>query len=200
MNKEQFLSTLRERISGLPQEEIKKSLDYYSEMIDDRIEDGMTEEQAVAEIGSVEDAVSQILSEQSLGKLVRAKVKPSRALRGWEIVLLILGSPLWLPLILAALAVFLSFYLVIWAVIITLYAVDLAFGISGIAGLIGAVMLLTMGRPMQLLMLLGIGLVLIGLTVLLFFAFTLLARAILLLSKKFLLCIKSMFIKKGDNR
>lgn len=199
MNKEEFLSALRGRIEGLAQEEITKSLDYYSEMIDDRVEEGMTEEEAVAQVGSVEDAVSQILSEQSLGKLVRAKVKPSRALRGWEIVLLILGSPVWLPLLLAVLCVFLAFYIVIWALIITLYAVDLAFAVSGIAGFVGGFMLLASAGLMPMLMTFGMGLVLIGLAVLLFFAFNLLARAILLLSKKILLCIKSLFIKKGDH-
>lgn len=47
MNKEQFLAAVRERLSALPRDDVEQSLDYYGEMIDDRVEDGMSEEQAV---------------------------------------------------------------------------------------------------------------------------------------------------------
>ena len=43
MNKEQFLIELASALAGLPEEDIEKSLEFYSEMIDDRIENGMTE-------------------------------------------------------------------------------------------------------------------------------------------------------------
>ena len=57
MTKQEFIDEIKSRLNGLPEEEIQKSLDYYSEMIDDRIDDGMEEEEAVGEIGSVDDAV-----------------------------------------------------------------------------------------------------------------------------------------------
>ena len=40
MNKEEFLSLLRERLSIFPPDEIEKHISYYSEMIDDHIDDG----------------------------------------------------------------------------------------------------------------------------------------------------------------
>ena len=52
MNKKRFLSELRRGLSGLPQAEVEERLSFYSDMIDDRIEDGCSEAAAVAEIGS----------------------------------------------------------------------------------------------------------------------------------------------------
>lgn len=54
MNKEQFLTQVKQRISALPQTDIEKSLDYYSEIIDDYIEDGLSQEQAIEQIGTVD--------------------------------------------------------------------------------------------------------------------------------------------------
>ena len=101
MGKAEFMETLRKRLAGLPQAEIEERLAFYNEMIDDRIEDGLTEEEAVAEVGPVEDVVNQIMSEIPLTALVREKVRPKRTLRVWEIILLVLGSPIWLSLLIA---------------------------------------------------------------------------------------------------
>ncbi len=43
MNKQAFLTQLRKGLSGLPQEDIEERLAFYSEMIDDRIEEGLSE-------------------------------------------------------------------------------------------------------------------------------------------------------------
>ena len=63
MNKDQFLEELRKKLSGLPQEDIDERLAFYSEMIDDRMEEGITEEDAVAGLGTVDSVVEQIMSE-----------------------------------------------------------------------------------------------------------------------------------------
>ena len=41
MNKSEFLNSLEEKLKELPKDEIRKTIDYYDEMIDDRIEDGI---------------------------------------------------------------------------------------------------------------------------------------------------------------
>ena len=86
--------------------------------MDDRMEDGIPEETAVCEIGTVDELVSQIIADIPLGKLVKEKITPKKKLKAWEIVLLVLGSPIWLSLLIAALAVILSLYVVLWSVII----------------------------------------------------------------------------------
>ncbi|MBQ3036783.1 MAG: DUF1700 domain-containing protein [Lachnospiraceae bacterium] len=196
MNKIEFLTVLRERLQGLPEEDINKSIDFYCEMIDDRVEDGMSEEEAVEALGNIEEIISQILSEVSLPKLVKEKVKPKRALKAWEIVLLVLGAPLWIPLLAAVILTVLAVYLSVWSVIISLYVVDLAVVICGIAFVRLAVAFLFGGQFVSGGVALGAGLVCMGLSILLFFAFNLVTKGILWASKKVLLGIKGLFIGK----
>ena len=119
MNKLEFLTELRNRLAGLPEEDIAQSIAFWSEMIDDRTEDGMSEEEAVSAVGTPAEAAAQILGEGSLPKTVKPQ---KRALRAWEVVLLILGSPLWLLLLIAAFAVVLSLYVSAWSVVIAFWA------------------------------------------------------------------------------
>lgn len=196
MNKNDFLATLRERLNGLPEEDITKSLDFYGEMIDDRAEDGMSEVEAVEALGNIEDIISQILSEVSLPRLVKEKVKPKRELKTWEIVLLILGAPLWIPLVLAVILTALAIYVSVWSLIIALYSADLSIAVSGLASIGISVVLLFDGQFVSFGTLFGIGLVFTGLSILLFFAFNYVTKGILWLSKKALIGIKGWFIKK----
>ncbi len=196
MNKIEFLTVLRERLQGLPEEDINKSIDFYCEMIDDRVEDGMSEAEAVDALGNIEEIISQILSEVSLPKLVKEKVKPKRALKAWEIVLLVLGAPLWIPLLATVILTVLAIYLSVWSVIISLYAVDLSVAVSGLACIGVAVALLFDGQFVPAGVVFGTGLVCMGLAILLLFAFNLVTKGILWVSKKALLGIKGLFIGK----
>jgi len=196
MNKIEFLTVLRERLQGLPEEDINKSIDFYCEMIDDRVEDGMSEAEAVDALGNIEEIISQILSEVSLPKLVKEKVKPKRALKAWEIVLLVLGAPLWIPLLATVILTVLAVYLSVWSVIISLYAVDLSIAVSGLACIGVAVALLFDGQFVPAGVVFGTGLVCMGLAILLLFAFNLVTKGILWVSKKVLLGIKGLFIGK----
>ena len=57
MNKQQFTDRLKRKLSDLPASEINDRVAFYSEMIDDKIEEGFSEEDAVADVlSSVEDA------------------------------------------------------------------------------------------------------------------------------------------------
>ena len=47
MTKHEFITQLRDRLSELPEREVEERLSFYVEMIDDRIEDGRTEQEAV---------------------------------------------------------------------------------------------------------------------------------------------------------
>ncbi len=125
MSKQEFLRKLRRRLSGLPRQEISERVAFYSEMIDDRIEEGLSEKEAVAAIGSIEGIVSQIMAENPEK---RSGFLPlGRSLRGWEIAVIIIGSPVWIPLLLAAAAVIFSLYAVMWSLVAVLWAVELPF-------------------------------------------------------------------------
>ena len=133
MNKQTFLSELRKRLAGLPKKELEERLAFYSEAIDDRIEDGLTEEQAVAGIGSLDEVVEQIMSEVRLPSLVKEKVKPKRSLMVWEIVLLVVTFPIWVSLLFVALVVLLSIYIVMLAFATALWVFNLATVCCGLA-------------------------------------------------------------------
>lgn len=63
MNKEQFLSELSRRLDGLNGNDLYRTLEYYAEMIDDRMEDGMSEEAAVAALGDLEAIAREIMQD-----------------------------------------------------------------------------------------------------------------------------------------
>lgn len=42
MNKQEFLTELRAKLSGLPTYDVEERLSFYGEMIDDRTEEGVT--------------------------------------------------------------------------------------------------------------------------------------------------------------
>ena len=196
MTKHEFIGQLREHLSGLPSEDIENSIAYYSEMIDDRMEDGLSEAEAIAAVGPASQIAQQILMETPLPKLVKAKVKPRRSLKVWEILLLVLGSPLWLPLLAAAAATVFALYLSLWAVILSLYAVDLSLAACGAAGVLGSLYFLFGHWVTQSLFLLGAGLLSAGVGILFFFVCNAAAKYTVIGSKKVLRAVKSSVIRK----
>lgn len=136
MKKEEFLEQLRSRISGLPEKDIKDRLDFYSEAIDDRVEEGKSEEEAVREMGSIDEVVNQIASETSLTKLVKEKYRPTRSIKPWEIVLIIFGFPLWFPLMLTLVILLLVLCILVWVLAIVTYSTEIGLIGMGSMGLI----------------------------------------------------------------
>ena len=63
MTKQEFLNKLGKGLSCLPQEDIEERLTFYSEMIDDRMEEGFSEEDAVLEIGDIDEIISQTIAD-----------------------------------------------------------------------------------------------------------------------------------------
>ena len=63
MMKKMFLDRLRVRLSCLPKEEQDERIAFYSEMIDDRMEDGLTEEEAVKAITSIDDITKEVIND-----------------------------------------------------------------------------------------------------------------------------------------
>ena len=61
MNKKQFLKKLAWNLRGLKRSERKKYLSDYEEMIADMIENGMTEQQAIAKLGDIETICMELL-------------------------------------------------------------------------------------------------------------------------------------------
>ena len=196
MTKIDFLAELQKGFGGLPQEDIEERLTFYSEMIDDRIEEGLSEEEAVSAVGAVDEIVTQVVAETPLAKIAKERIKSKRRLSAGEIVLLVLGSPIWLSLGIAAFAVILSLYISLWAVIISLWAVFVSLAACSIAGVLACVVFTVGGTGASGIAMLAAGIVCAGLSIFMFYGCKAAPKGTLLLTKKMTICIKNCFIKK----
>ena len=196
MNKQEFLMQLREGLSGLPENDIEERLIFYSEMIDDRKEEGLSEEEAVREIGNIDEIISQIIADTPFARLVKEKVKPSRQLRTWEIVLLVIGSPIWLSLGIAVFSVIISVYITLWSVIISLWATEAALWCSVIGSIFSFVFLIFNGNVTSGIVMISAGMACAGISIFLFYGCKAATKGILLLTKKSVLATKNCFVKK----
>ena len=66
MRKQDFIKELRINLSFLPKEEIEDRISFYCELIDDKIEEGLKEEDAIKSIGSVDEIINQIINDMPL--------------------------------------------------------------------------------------------------------------------------------------
>ncbi len=198
MTKAEFLECLGAGLWGLPRDETQKRIAFYDEMIDDRIEDGLSEEEAVDSIGDVQTVVSQIIAEIPLTKIVKEKITPKKKLNVFETVLLVLGSPIWLSLIIAAVAVAVSLYATVWAVIISCWAVCVAAAACVLVGGLGCFWLSFNGHVLTGLTALAAAFVCFGLLIFMFIGFKAATYGIILFTKKIILYTKKCLIKKED--
>lgn len=199
MTKKDFLFELVMGISQLPSEVIDEQISFYSEMIDDRIEDDLSEEEAVAEIGKPQEIIKQILMDVPLSKLVKAKIKPKRRLSALEIVLIVLGFPVWFPMLIAAISVVFSLYVSIWSIIVSFWAAFISIAASGIGSIIAGIIFICTTNAYTGVAMLGTGIFLIGISIFAFFGCKYATKGIILLTKKLALGIKGLFIKRGKN-
>ncbi len=198
MTKQAFLDALSKRLSGIPQEDRSRSVEYYSEMIEEHIDNGLAEEEAVAALGDMEEIVNQILEEIPLSKIVRERMRPQRKISALEMVLICVGSPVWLSLLVAAVAIVISIYASIWSVIISVFATTIALLITGVAAFPAALFLYIMRKnPLFATCMLGAGAVCAGVGILFLYVCGVLFKGGVFLGAKILLATKRCFVKKG---
>ena len=198
MNKQTFLTELRKALSGLPREDVEERLAFYGEMIDDRVEEGASEEDAIAGIGTVNEIASQIVSDVPITKIVKERIKPKRAIKAWQTVLVILGFPLWFSLFAAAASVLLSIYAVIWSLVISLWAVESSM-ISASAGcIIVTVVYAVRGFPVQGAAAFGLGLFCAGLSMFLVSGCFAASKGVVRLTKRMALGVKKTVIGREN--
>ena len=198
MSKDAFIGELRHRMAGLPQEAVDRTVEYYSELIADSMEDGLSEEEAVSRLGSLDEIVANVVKDTPLPQIIETRIQEKKAKRGgiraWEVILLVLGAPLWLPLLLAVLAVVLALYVTLWAVVIALWAVVAAVILTGVVAVVAGIVELCQLHLPQGLVLLGGGLVCMGLCALLFLLMKLITVGTVKLCKLVWTGIKSLFV------
>ena len=159
MNRHDFMSILKKRLSGLPYDEVKEAVDYYEQYFDDAGEEN--EQAVIAELGSPDNIASQIIA----GFAVKSADNVKSAKQGvsivWIVILAVFASPVALPLALAVVAIALAF-------VVTIMAVVLSVGVAGLGLLLSGITCAVVSIPVFIqsfatgLFILGIGLLAFG--------------------------------------
>lgn len=189
MTKNDFLCSLERLLSPMPEEDRMKQLSYYSEMIADMTEDGLTEDGAVERLGAPEDIAADILSQNP------PAVKSMKDWTPLSITLTAVGSPLWLPIALVLACVLVVIYIAVWCVITALFAAVLGIAVGAVAALVVSCLLLFRNFG-EMIFTLGAALVLAGIAVLAFLGSLYAARGLVRLTAAIARSIKKMFTRK----
>lgn len=197
MNKTDFMQALAEELQGLPELEIARALSYYDEMLSDRVDDGLTEEEAVASLGDPAGIRQKLISEIPLPVIIEERA--SRPMRGLSAVLLALGFPLWFPLVIAFGAVVFSLGAALFSLLLALCALIFALGIGGIAAVVSGLLLLPTDALPGMFSI-GAGLAFAGLSILLFYPGIAAGRFVGVLFRRFTRWVKSLFTRKKGER
>ena len=199
MKKQEFLSLLKKRLSSLPKKEIEERVSFYGEMIDDRIEDGMTEAEAVRDVGGAELISSGAL--KITPKKQREEIKGERKETNLTVILLLaLGFPIWLPLLISAFAALVSLYATLWSLLISLWAVFISLAVSAPAGLIIGLINIFSGNGAVGALIIGSGFVVGGLAIFAYFGCIAATRGMLSLTRKMAEPAKNLFTKLGARK
>lgn len=196
MTKSEFINKIKSKLSNFPENIVDDRLSFYTEMIDDYIDEGMTEVEACEKLGSIDEIVESIAEDIPLSKLAKKKLNNRNKLSTLNIVLLIIGFPLWFSLLAVGFAVIISIYAALWSVVICLWAVVLSCGVSSMAGIILFIIYLCTSNYALGFVVLGTSFVLLGICGLLIFVSKYLTIFTIKLPKLFLRSIKKLFIIK----
>lgn len=123
MNKKEFLNDLDSKLDFLTEEERNKTINYYSEIIEDRIESGASEEEAVLQMESTEVIAKKLMAENNTQKTTSEKVldfiDKLFEKHGYLFVLIIaiLSIPLWTPILGGILGLVCTIFLILFGTI-----------------------------------------------------------------------------------
>ena len=198
MNKQEFLTRLRKGLNGLPQGDIEERLAFYGEMIDDQTEDGLSEEEAVSAIGSVDEIVAQTIADTPLTKIAKERIKPKRRLSAGAIILLALGSPIWLSLGIAAFVIALSLCIMLLSLILLAWTAFASLAACAIGGVLSCIICTIGGNGASGVAMLAAGIVCAGLSIFMFYGDKAATKGIIMLTKKTATGIKNRLIGKEE--
>lgn len=191
MSKAEFLNKLAFCLQKMNASERNKFLTYYDEMISDYVENGIAEEDAVIKIGDPKIIAEELLADHGSVKLNL----PSTGSRWLNIILTIIGFPLWGSVLLAAILMVFSVYLIIWCVPIATGAGFVGFFTTSIIGIVGCPFVMIKSFPVGIIQL-GTGIASVGISLLLGFATISLSKKIIIVTKNLNIKLVKLFNKK----
>ena len=122
----------------------------------------------------------------------------TKKLKVWQIVFLIVGSPVWLSLLIALFVVIFSLYITLWILIISLWVVFSFVIGSSIGSIIAGIVIVFSSNNLLGIAMIGVGIFCLGLSIFLFYGCKMASKGIIFLTRKAFLGIKSRFIKKEE--
>ena|GEM_PF-216938 len=165
MTRSEFLWSLNNALAGLPQSEVQRVTEYYDELFNEALEEGKTEEEICAGLGSPDDIAGRVRAELAF---IRAEQKPTpKSMNAVLWVLIgILALPVGLPLGVGALSILFGMFATVFALVFALGAVVFAFGVVGLALIVAGIAVIAGGGLWFGIALIGAAFFIIGLSML----------------------------------
>ena len=123
MNKTQFCALLENKLKPyLSPKEMYKTLNFFEEMIDDRIDEGLSEEEAVSQLGDINIIVDQILDEHNIGKK-QTKLVWRFIPRELGFINIVLLFPAWITIFSLVASLFIVILSIIFSIVFSIIAI-----------------------------------------------------------------------------
>ena len=127
MNKTQFCALLENKLKPyLSPKEMYKTLNFFEEMIDDRIDEGLSEEEAVSQLGDIDIIVDQILDEHNIEKKQTKLVwrfVPRKIPTELGFIITVLLLPVWITIFALGASLFIVILSIIFSIVLTIIAI-----------------------------------------------------------------------------
>lgn len=117
MYKQDFLKEIKYRLKDFNNDETKKLIEYYDELINDYMDEGLSEEEAIAKLGDVDKIINDIKADLVIE---RSKSKNTNSLKNFIIILSICTSPVLIPL-------GITFFVLFFVLLLTLFVLFISF-------------------------------------------------------------------------
>ena len=195
MRKQEFIDALEGKLSGLSERAVKERLDFYNEMINDRVEDGFSEADAVARLGSVDEIAEEIISDYPLARLARERIKRDDKPAAWKAWTFWLTSVVWIPLLIALFAVIISLYAAVWSVIASFWATFAAITVAAPGGVALGFIYIFTGEAFKGFAFIGMGIAAAGLAILAFFGCIYATKGCAIASRRLPIAIKKLLMR-----
>ena len=123
MDKTQFCALLGNKLKPyLSPKEMYKTLNFFEEMVDDRIDEGLSEEEAVSQLGDINIIVDQILDEHNIGKK-QTKLVWRFIPRELGFINIVLLFPAWITIFSLVASLFIVILSIIFSIVFSIIAI-----------------------------------------------------------------------------
>ena len=169
MTKDEYLSELRAGLAAFSKDEVDRAVSFYEEMVDDRVEAGVSEEEAVGSLEPPAEAAARIISEMPAVPRAAARLRSPETPRSWSvafIVAAVIGSPVWIPLTLGVIMAVIGCFIGLFGLLVAVWAIAASMLLGAPIGLLYLVAGVKAGSVAGALMGLGCGVAAAGVGVL----------------------------------